>query len=87
MLVVGFIEVFNVLPVVYNVIQKQRDRLLSFLAGVSAWTIAVIGLVQIRGFELVVFPQAMLIGFLVMLIMNSIHLYRYRDLTVNAEAT
>jgi hypothetical protein len=78
MLLVGFIEIFNVLANVYNVVRKQRDRLVSYLSGMCAWGIAVFLLLQLNDFTLDAFPKAMLIGFIVMLIINLYHINYYK---------
>jgi O-antigen/teichoic acid export membrane protein len=83
MLVVGFIEVFNVLANVYNVVRKQRDRLFSYLSGMVAWALSIIILYQVNGFALDIFPKAMLAGFIVMLFINLNHIRGYKKIRLN----
>lgn len=47
---------------IFNVVKKQKDFLFSIIAGMIAFTISLLSLYHIKGFSLVIFPQAMLIG-------------------------
>lgn len=79
MLPVGGIQIFLSFSLIYNVIQKQRDRLLSYLAGISVWGIFLGIAIPLLGFSLDLFPKAMLAGLIVMLAVNTIHIMTYRS--------
>ena len=62
---------------VFNVVKKQKDLFYSIVAGVFVFTVALFGLYNFKGFSLVIFPQAMLIGKLTQLSIAYLYLFYY----------
>lgn len=80
MLWVGWLGGFAVFSNVYMIIQRNVDRLWSYLAGVAAWLIACFALYHYWGFNMIIFPIAMLIGFVFIYIVDIINFRRYNQL-------
>jgi O-antigen/teichoic acid export membrane protein len=56
------IAIWGVNNNIFNVVKKQKDFLISIIAGMVVFIVALLGLYHLKGFSLVIFPQAMLIG-------------------------
>lgn len=80
MLIAGFISLFNIWTNIYNVVNHQKEKLFSFLYGVVGWVVALTLLYKIKGFSLEIFPQAMSVGFLIILIYNLLYVKRNKNL-------
>jgi O-antigen/teichoic acid export membrane protein len=78
MLLVGFIGVFSVFSNIYNVIKQQRDRLISYISGILGWMLSVFVLYHLSGLSLDIFPKAMVIALVIMLIVNLFHIKKYQ---------
>jgi len=65
---------------IFNVLQKQRDLLTSIIIGMIIFAVALYILQYLRGFSLVNFPQAMLIGKLSQLIISYLFIGKYLNL-------
>lgn len=70
MVITGFISLFSILGIFYNVINVQKKRLFMYLSGVSGWAIILLiaNFSEMLSFEL--FPQALAIGFIIMTLIN-----------------
>lgn len=77
MLWVGWIGSFSVFSNIYMVIQKNMDRLWSYVAGVVAWLICSLVLNKVIGFNLVIFPIATIVGFVFIYAVDIINFRRY----------
>lgn len=80
MLLVGLAGVLGVLANIYNVVNRQIDRLIMYSCGVLGWLLTLYCLHLYRGLALEHFPMAMVAGFVIMFIVNVYHLYSYRTL-------
>ena len=74
MLVAGFLGVFLVLANIYNVLKRQRQRLIMFTSGIVAWLISVIMINSLYGFKLMIFPLSMVIAHVVMILVMGYHI-------------
>lgn len=74
MLVVGFLGLFLVLANIYNVLQRQRQRLIMYVSGIGAWIISVLLINWSYGFELIIFPISMIIAYVVMITIMVYHI-------------
>jgi len=74
MIIVGILGLANVFSNYYNVVKDQLNRLKLYLGGIITWAITVLILFQKDGFSLVIFPQAMVLAMLVMIIINYYHI-------------
>jgi O-antigen/teichoic acid export membrane protein len=81
MLITGFISLFNVWTNIYNVVNHQKQKLYSFLFGVTGWLITLGLLFEIKGFSLAIFPQSMAVGFFLILMYNLVYVYKNKHLT------
>jgi len=63
---------------IFNVIKKQKDFLISIIAGMVVFMVALLGLYNLKGFSLVIFPQAMLIGKMAQLIIAYLFIQNYK---------
>ena len=80
MMVAGFISLFNVWTNIYNVVNHQKHKLYSFLCGMAGWLLSLGLLYNLRGFSLEIFPQAMAVGFFIILVHNLLYVKKYRFL-------
>lgn len=78
-LITLFISVFGAFNLIFNVIKKQKDYLISIIAGIAAFTLMLFLLYLNQGFNLVIFPKAMLVGKLVQIIIAFFFLRGYRN--------
>lgn len=74
MLIVGYFGIFLVLSNIYNVLQKQRQRLIIYVSGIGVWIISVLSIYLLYGFELKIFPISMIIAYVVMIIIMIYHI-------------
>ena len=65
------------------VIQKNIDRLYSFIAGVLVWVIALYVLYVFQGSNLEILPQSLLFAYFAMYFVNFIHFRKYAINGVN----
>jgi len=72
------ISIWGVNNNIFNVIKKQKDFLISIIAGMIVFSITLFGLYHIKGFSLVIFPQAMLIGKAAQLLIAYCFIMNYR---------
>lgn len=77
MLWVGWMASFSVFSNVYMIIQKNMDRLWSYVAGVAAWLICSFVLNKVMGFNLIIFPLATMVGFVFIYAVDVINFRRY----------
>lgn len=63
---------------IFNVVKKQKDLLFSIIAGMVVFTVALLGFYRIKGFSLVIFPQAMLIGKATQLLIAYLFILNYQ---------
>jgi hypothetical protein len=77
MLWVGWMGSFSVFSNVYMVIQKNMDRLWSYVAGVLAWMACCFVLNKAMGFDMIIFPIATIVGFLFIYLVDAINFRRY----------
>ncbi len=61
----------------FNVLKKQRDFLFSIISGMIVFGISLYILYTFRGYSLIIFPQAMLIGKAVQIIIGHLYIYKY----------
>ena len=80
MMVAGFISLFNVWTNIYNVVNHQKHKLYSFLCGMAGWLLSLGLLYNLKGFSLEIFPQAMAVGFFVILVYNLLYVKKHRFL-------
>ena len=80
MMVAGFISLFNVWTNIYNVVNHQKHKLYSFLCGMAGWLLSLGLLYNLKGFSLEIFPQAMALGFFVILVYNLLYVKKHRFL-------
>lgn len=64
---------------IFNVIKKQKDFLFSIIAGMTVFMVALLCLNYIKGFSLVNFPQAMLMGKGTQLLIANLFILKYRN--------
>ena len=83
MLWVGWLGSFSVFSNVYMVIQKNMDRLWSYIAGIAAWLLVCFVMYRIIGFNMVIFPIATLIGYLFIYLVDAVNFRRYYLFFVN----
>jgi hypothetical protein len=72
------ISIWGVNNNIFNVVQKQRDFLVSIIAGMLVFTLVLFGLYHAKGFSLVIFPQSMLIGKGAQLLIAYLYIIHYR---------
>ena len=72
------VSVWTVNNNIFNVLQKQRDLLVSILIGMFVFTIAVLILNKMNGFSLSAFPQAMIVGKTTQLIVAYFFIRKYK---------
>lgn len=77
MLIVGFLGILLVLANIYNVLQKQRQRLIMYVSGIGIWIISVITISSLYGFKLKIFPISMIISYVVMIIIMAYHIKEF----------
>lgn len=77
MLWVGWMGSFSVFSNVYMIVQKNMDRLWSYIAGVLAWMACCFLLNKIMGFDIIIFPIATLIGFVFIYLVDAVNFRRY----------
>ena len=70
MVFAGFISVFNLLGIFYNIINKQQERLYMYLAGVTGWIIVLIIAYLSKSISYHIFPIALIIGYTIMIIIT-----------------
>jgi O-antigen/teichoic acid export membrane protein len=63
---------------IFNVVKKQKDFLISIMAGMVVFMIALLGLYHLEGFSLVIFPQSMLIGKGTQLLISYLYIINYK---------
>jgi len=79
-LLVGLIAIFSVYANVYMVIQRNTDRLKSYVTGFVIWAIVLFAFCHFRGFDLVIFPQAMLFGYVGIYTVDFFFYTRYKKM-------
>jgi O-antigen/teichoic acid export membrane protein len=84
MLFVGLLGLGNVFSNIYNVTKNQTDRLKVFISGIVIWFVVVLLDYYISGFSLLIFPKAMIAGYLVMSTYNFIHIRKIWTLNVES---
>lgn len=84
MLIVGCLGVFNVYGNVYNVVKDQKNRLVSYICAVLFWLLTVWILYKLNGFDLSIFPKAMVIGYLVMIFFNMFYIKKNWKISNNS---
>lgn len=78
-LITLFVSVLGSFNLIFNVVKKQKDYLISIAVGIAAFTFVLYLLYLNKGFNLVIFPQAMFIGKLVQIITAFFYLKGYRN--------
>lgn len=71
---VGYILVFSN---VYMIIQKNVDRLFSFVTGIAAWLISLFILVKLNGYSLSIFPISMMVAYIFIFLVDVLNFKRY----------
>jgi O-antigen/teichoic acid export membrane protein len=71
------VSIIGVNNSIFNVLKKQKDYLVSLLIGIGVFAVTVFILYHIKGFSLVIFPQAMLIGKCTQLVIGYIYIFKY----------
>jgi hypothetical protein len=71
---VGYILVFSN---VYMIIQKNVDRLFSFVTGIAAWLISLFVLVKLNGYSLSIFPISMMVAYIFIFLVDVLNFKRY----------
>jgi O-antigen/teichoic acid export membrane protein len=79
-LVVGCIAIFAVFSNVYMIIQRNTDRLISYLIGFSVWSVVLFSLYFLKGFHLHFFPQAMVIAYVAIYCVDIYFFSRYNKI-------
>lgn len=74
MLIVGLLSLSNVFSNVYNIVKDQKNRLINYVSGFLIWLICVYILKFSKGFELEIFPQAMIPALIIMALINFIYI-------------
>ncbi len=77
MLWVGWMSSFSVFSNVYMIVQKNMDRLWSYVAGVLAWLGCCFLLNKIMGFDIIIFPIATMVGFVFIYLVDAVNFRRY----------
>jgi O-antigen/teichoic acid export membrane protein len=72
------ISVFGTFNVIFNVVKRQKDYLISIVAGIVSYLGMIYSLYSIHGFTLVMFPKAMMVGLFVQIVISFIYLNSYR---------
>jgi len=80
MLWVGAFTVLGVFQNIYMAINKNKDRLYSFLAGILAWVVTLILLITFKGPRLDILPQSLLVAYFVIYIVDFLHYRTYARL-------
>ncbi|MFZ4057308.1 MAG: lipopolysaccharide biosynthesis protein [Ferruginibacter sp.] len=76
-LIAGWLGSLTVFSNIYMIIEKNMDRLWSFLSGIGIWFLACILLYQNLGFNLIIFPLATIAGLLAIYLVDVFNFYRY----------
>ena len=80
MLLVGFLGIFMVLSNIYNVVQKQRQRLIMYLSGIFGWLLTIFVLYSHYGFRLFIFPMGIISAYIIMIGITLFHIKSYLHL-------
>src|SRR5690606_31456516 len=70
MLLAGLFSVFSVWTNVYNVVGAQKAKLATFLFGIACSVVFLLLVMGTKGFSLEAFPQALIVGYSVIMIRN-----------------
>ncbi len=70
MVIAGFMGLFSILGIFYNVINVQKKRLFMYLSGVIGWLMVLTAAYGLNKISLELFPQALFVGYLIMTIIN-----------------
>ncbi|HEY3388742.1 MAG TPA: oligosaccharide flippase family protein [Prolixibacteraceae bacterium] len=62
---------------IFNVLKKQKDYLISLLIGIFAFIVLLVVLYYENGFSLVIFPQSMLFGKIIQLVIGYFYISKY----------
>jgi len=81
MLIAGFVSILNVSSGIYNVVNRQKERLITFLTGFVFWFLSLIILYKLKGFSLEIFPQALSLGYLTIFLLNINFIRKFKTLT------
>jgi len=71
------ISIFGVNNCIFNVLKKQKDLLISLIIGIIAFLSTLFILYYTKGFSLVFFPQAMIVGKIVQLSIGYFFIFHY----------
>lgn len=83
-LITLLVSIFGAFNLIFNVVKKQKDYLITIIVGILSFVFVLYILYINKGFDLVIFPQAMLIGKLVQIISAFFFIRRYRNI-INME--
>ena len=83
MLLVSVISVFGTFSSIYVVLKRNMDRLKSYSIGVLVWALFVYVFYSINGFSLILFPQAMILGYLSTYLVDGYNYYSYYKKSLN----
>lgn len=81
MVIAGFIGVFNLLGIFYNIINKQQKRLYMYLTGVTGWMVILIVTYWYKGITLNIFPKALIVGYFIMIFLSILFIKENWDKT------
>ena len=70
MVVTGFIGLFSIVGIFYNVINVQKKRLFMYLSGVAGWSVVLLMAYLFDRISFELFPQALALGYLIMTLVN-----------------
>ncbi|MHB2153622.1 lipopolysaccharide biosynthesis protein [Calditrichota bacterium GD2] len=70
MLIVGFLNLFFVFGNIYNVINDQKERLKMYIFGIFSWSLILIFIYRFKGFSLEIFPIALIVGNIIIILVN-----------------
>ncbi len=70
MILTGFMGIFNILAIFYNVINAQKKRLFMYLSGVFVWGLILITAYWFHLISFELFPKALFVGYFVMTLIN-----------------
>ena len=77
MLIVALVSVFGVFSSVYVVIRRNMDRLKAYSSGVVVWAFFVYLQYSLYGFDLVIFPKAMVMGYMATALVDAYFYFKY----------
>ena len=80
MLIATISSVLLVYTNVYNVVNKQRDRLIAYICGIAMWAVIIMTLDTNYGFSLSFFPIAIFLGHLTIIFITIFNIQKYKKL-------